>query len=360
MSDEFDNGPDGTDQAEAEVNQDLGPDGLPKSARIEAGRYGYPLPDPVTGKKKNWLRATSFVGKAADQYHLNRWHERCVAKGMGLVPRAAETAARLDVKADKDRLNKAVQLAKAAAGANVASDRGTELHASTESADFAGSWQTPFSILAVEEPDRRQVQLYLDCLALNGLKVAVSPYDGSLMIERVTVSQRYDVAGKFDRILTEPDGTYVLADLKTKDSLDFGAGEIKAQEAVYEDGINNTGVWTGRHYDTSVKVRTDYGLVIWLPQSGNSCEIRKVDLASGHEVARVCAEVRLSQKVRHELTPYEPQQPLSQDVKDQYWLEALNAAHTRDELVQVAARARTFGQWNERLAGQARLLAGAL
>jgi len=41
-------------------------------------------------------------------------------------------------------------------------------------------------------------------------------------------------------------------------------------------------------------------------------------------------------------------------------IEAMNAAHTVDELIDIANHARALGQWNERLANVARGLAAEL
>jgi hypothetical protein len=170
------------------------------------------------------------------------------------------------------------------------------------------------------------------------------------------------VAGTLDRVMREADGSHVVVDLKTKDTLDFGVGEIAAQLACYEDGINNTGIWDGRQYNRSIKVRTDYGLVVHLPQNGDTCTIHKVDLSMGREIARVCVEVRDSRrmKVANGISAYAAPVAVSGEEVDCYWLEALNAAHDWDALAAVAGRAKCFGQWNERLARQARLIAQGL
>lgn len=332
--------------------------GAKDPARPEAVRGRYILPNPVSGKSKSWQRVTTFVGLAADTYHLDLWKQRCVAKGVALM--ASEKLMKIqsmDVKGDKVTLDRVVELAKDEAGAFNAANRGTELHASSEVADYAGSWQDPYSILKVHPADRPQIQLYLDTLRMHGLEVAYLD-DGTPAIERVTASQRYETAGKLDRVLREADGSYVVSDLKTKDSLELGAAEIAAQLANYEDGINNTGIWDGRTYNRSIRVRTDYGLVIHLPQNGDTCDVVKIDLSTGHEISRVCLEVRQARRVQGKncMSAYAAPR-LSQDDQDAYWLEAGNAARTYEELVAVAGRARAFGQLNNRIAAQFRIIA---
>lgn len=335
------------------------------AARPAAVRGRYTLPHPVTGKKTSWGRVTNFVGLYADTYHLERWHERNVAKGMAMlsaVPGASiGRVATMHVKGNKGELDNIVKRAKEAAGGNEAAKRGTDLHKSSEDADFAGSWQDAYSILKVTPGDRGKIQLYLDTLRANGLEVAYLD-DGTPAIERVTVSQRYEVAGKLDRVMREADGSYVVVDVKTKDTLDFGVGEIAVQLAAYEDGINNTGIWDGRQYNRSLKVRTDYGLVIHLPQNGDTCTVEKIDLHMGRDLGEACLKVRDARRVKtdHGIRRYAPPAPLSQDERDAYWLEAANAAQTWGDLAAVAARAKSFGQFNERLSGQFRIIAEGL
>jgi len=330
-------------------------------ARPEAVRGRYILPNPVGGKSKSWQRVTTFVALSADTYHLERWQERNVALGVaGFNANQLFHLAQMDVKADKAKLDAIVQRAKEEAGAFKAADRGTELHKSSEDADFAGSWQDPYSILQVTPDDRPQIQLYLDTLRMHGLEVAYLG-DGTPCIERVTASQKYEVAGKLDRVYREVDGSYVVGDLKTKGTLDFGVGEIAAQLACYEDGINNTGIWDGRQYNRSLRVRTDYGLVVHLPQNGDTCTVHRVDLSTGREIARVCLDVRDSRRIKGADTISAYQAPaLSQDERDAYWLEQANAAHNVDELRSVWDRVASFDQRNTRLADQFRLIAKGL
>lgn len=320
--------------------------------RPKAVRGRYYLPDPVTGKKRGWQRTTNFVKLAEDTYHLELWKQRCVAKGLAMRPDYVEAVVPLDVKADRDQLNRICERAQDVAGAYKMSDEGTALHKSTELADFACG-----SLAPVMSRHHARVQLYLDALRVNGLSIPAG------MIERLTVSQRYDVAGTFDRIFGLADGSFVIGDLKTSDSLDLSFHSISAQLATYENGVNETGIWDGRQYAQPLKVRTDFALVIHLPSTRDEVTVYTVDLAAGHELGRICLDVRQSRKVkaRDVAQVFQPgAYGLSTDTVDLYWLEQLNAAHTVTQLISVADRARAVSQWNERLAGQARLLSKEL
>lgn len=334
--------------------------------RPEAKRGRYYLPNPDTGKTASWQRVTNFVKFTDDTYHLELWKRRNVVKGLarmlgaptehGFRTGTGETIdhiAGLDVKADKDRLNNIADKAQEVADAYRMADEGTALHASTEAADYAGG-----DLNRVPERHRRRVRLYLDALAVHGLTVVPD------MIERVTASAKYQVAGKIDRVYQLRDGSFVVGDLKTGDSLDLSFPSIAAQVECYADGINDVGIFDGQRYDTSLKVRDDFAIVVHLPSTRFEVAVYAVDLSKGRVINAANLAVRDARKVKaqHVSSVFDGGLYLSpsQAQIDAYWLEAMNGAWTRDELVAVAERARCFGQWNERLAGQARTIVATL
>ena len=325
-------------------------------ARPEAKRGRYTLPNPESGKSKSWQRVTNFVKMTDDTYHLELWKQRNVAKGVALMAEAgriniADLAGR-DVKLDKARLNNICETAQDVAEAYKMADEGTALHTSTELADYAGG-----DLNRVPTGHRRKVRLYLDALAANGLTVVPG------MIERVTASARYECAGKFDRIYRLASGINVIGDLKTGDELDLSFPSIAAQLECYEDGINNHGVFDGQRYDDSIKVSHDFGVVIHLPSTRDEVTVYWVDLAQGRIINAANLTVRAARKIKmkHVAEVFDADRyGVTQNGVDAHWMEQLNAAFTMDQLVNVADRARAFGQWNERLAGQARLIAAEL
>jgi hypothetical protein len=138
---------------------------------------------------------------------------------------------------------------------------------------------------------------------------------------------------------------------------------ISGQLACYQDGINGSGIWDGARYDTRIKVREDFGIVVHLPSARDEVTVYRIDLSQGHEMNRVCLDVRQVRRIKakHVSGVFQADAYRAAGVTvDQGWLEELNAAHTVPQLVAIAARARAFGQWNERLASQARLLAAEL
>uniref|UniRef100_A0AAU7GY34 Exonuclease n=1 Tax=Streptomyces phage Geonosis TaxID=3158856 RepID=A0AAU7GY34_9CAUD len=325
-------------------------------ARPEAKRGRYTLPNPESGKSKSWQRVTNFVKMTDDTYQLELWKQRNVAKGIALLAEAgrvdiADLALR-DVKLDRDRLNKMCTTAQDVAEAYKMADEGTALHTSTELADYAGG-----DLNRVPVPHRVKVRMYLDALAANGLTVVPG------MIERVTASARYECAGKFDRIYRLASGINVIGDLKTGDELDLSFPSIAAQLECYEDGINNHGVFDGQRYDDSIKVSHDFGVVVHLPSTRDEVTVYWVDLAQGRIINAANLTVRAARKIKmkHVAEVFDADRyGVTQDGADAHWLEQLNAAFTMADLINVADRARTFNQWNQRLADQAHVIARSL
>lgn len=348
MNDLFESATETAEQAPAPKRND--------PARPDARRGRYYLPNPDSGNTASWQRVTNFVKNADDDYFLKLWVQRNILKGVAILsqtrPNLMAELAASSVKADKDRLNNIADKAIDAADAYAMAEEGTALHASTELVDFAGG-----DLNRAPERHRPRMRQYLDALAVNGLTVLPD------MIERVTASTRYEVAGKFDRIFGLRDGSAVIGDLKTGDSLDLSFPSIAAQLDCYADGVNGTGIFNGRGYDTGLKVRTDFAIVVHLPSTRDEVTVYAVDLAMGRVINAANLAVRDARKIKakHVAKIFDGAFWLpTPDELDAHWLEAMNAVHTHDELVAVAQRARSFGQWNERLAAQARLVAAEL
>lgn len=324
----------------------------PDPMRPEAKNGRYYLPHPDTGKIQGWRRMTNFCKPFEDTYHLELWKQRNVILGvMRLIQDKridVNATAKLHVKQDKKRLDAMATTAQDVAEAYKLSDEGTALHKSSELANHAGG---DLSVVPVHH--QTKIRMYLDALAVNGLCIAPG------MIERVTVSVRYGAAGKFDLILQLPDGSYVIADLKTGDNLDRSMPGIATQLEGYADGVNEHGIFDGHRYDTSIKVRTDFGLVIYLPSTRDEVSVIKVDLNQGRRINKVNVDIFEARKIRvqHVSAPFRPSEyGVNQDAQEAHWIEQLNAAWTYEQLVDIARRAKSWGQWNERLSSLARNL----
>ena len=320
----------------------------PKAVR---GRYSVPLPS--TGKKTSLMRVSNLIKKAEDTYHLELWKQRNVVAGLVASPELFDAAQGLDVRGDKTELNRIAAEAMDAAGSNKMSDEGTRLHKSTEIADFAGG-----SLAGVPERHRTKIALYLGALRDYGLTVLPG------MIERFTVSERYGVAGTFDRLCAWQSFGNVIVDLKTGDDLDLSFPSISAQLECYQDGVNNAGVFDGQRYDNRGKVRTDVGLVIHLPSTRDEVSVYRIKLAKGREILDACEHVIRVRKIKAKDVAVKLEPMTDQDVwaahRDAEYIEMMNAAYAVGQLMSIRDTARAAGHWNERLANVARGLAKEL
>lgn len=307
----------------------------PEPKRRDFDRWGrYLLPHPQTGKVQAWTRATTFAKALSDEFALSQWSQRMVVKGLTLRPDLVSLASTLDVKADRDQMNKLVEQAKDAAGQKTKANEGTARHSFTEIVDRGGS------IEDVHPSGRADVAAYVDALAQ--WELIPIPH----LIERKTAVQDLGVAGTLDRIYRDADGEYVIGDLKTG-NIEYEAFKIQIQLALYTHGVNQSGVWDPdrERWDTRgiPPVRTDYGIVMHLPVGSAQCTVYKVNLTEGWEDAHLCAKVRARRNRRVALKKYEPS-----------WEERFAAVRTREQassLWRVAHAALGEGPELNRLVG---------
>ena len=286
------------------VEPELNVSGQPKSRYEWRGRMnlGYLVTDPETGEfrrygngnPRGWTRATTFNKAISDSTAIHAWGKRNVLIGAAARPNIVSKAHRMthaDNRADLDRL---VAELEEAAGANVASDIGTELHAFTEYMD-AGlkTWQD------APEQYQRQLALYAQTLADAGLE----PVPG--LIERTTGIREFGgVVGTFDRTMYHrPSDSYVVVDLKTGKTMEYAMAETQTQEWIYAHGINQNGLYDWHTDKWSryglPKVREDVGVVIHMPVQGDQAgtvNLIYADLVAGRAYAELCHQVRSKPK----------------------------------------------------------------
>src|SRR5215472_13629165 len=113
----------------------------------ERDRYGrYILPDPKTGKRRSWTRATTWAQTIADTYALNQWQKRMVALGLAQRPDLLAQVATVlepDTEGQKRKLDRWCQDAEEHAGASQRSNLGTALHSFLEHLDLGREVQVP-------------------------------------------------------------------------------------------------------------------------------------------------------------------------------------------------------------------------
>jgi hypothetical protein len=242
---------------------------------IPRDRYGRPLiVQPDGSKPQAYTRCTTLVGAYEDTYNLEQWKMRQAAIGLSMRP-DLQTAVHA-FRDDKKELNRICQDALDAAGSSSAATRGTALHALTEQVDRG-----------LEDYDHLPEEIYNDLAAY-----ATATADlRSVLIEQMMVLDDWKVAGTPDRVV-EYQGKRYIADLKTG-SVDFGAGKIAAQLAVYAHSHIYDGTATRAPHGADL----DRALVIHLPAGTGTCEVKWIDIRAGWEIAKTCLDVRDKRKL---------------------------------------------------------------
>lgn len=336
---------------------------------IERDRWGrYLLKNPISGNKEPFTRATTFAKSISDTFALSQWAQRMTAKGLAIRPDLVANAYHLDVKKDRDELNKLVEDAKAAAGDKVAANMGTALHTFTERVDEEPHAGVEELVPESHWPD---VKAYRSALEEGGIRVIPE------MIERVTAVPEFEVAGTLDRGLDLSDclldlgsdvdlsdGCEVIGDLKTGRDLQYGWNEISIQLAIYAMGVKGCGVWNLRTktWDPPRPVRQDFALVIHLPVGEHKATLYKVELEPARRAMELCRDVRKWRKYRVLAEPLAiaeagsvttgrpfgklPDEP-PVTLTGPTWLERFQGAGSRGELSQLFQEATAAGVWSD-------------
>lgn len=298
-----------------DVKPVLGVNGQPKKVRRDhMKRYAVVLPGETelktyksSGKPVGRTRATTFNKAATDKKNINDWGKRNVVIGASRRRDLLLKAQGLTHENDRDRLNAIVVELEEAAGSKVGSDLGTFLHEFTEYMD-AGlkTWRD------APEEFQRSLALYAQALADAGLEPIRS------LIERTTIIREFGwVCGTFDRIFYHrPSGQYVIGDLKTGKTMDYGKNEVECQLWTYAHGVNQNGIYDWNtdtwgfaqdleRYDPSewghaqLQVSETVGVVIHMPVQGpqeGTVELLWADLENGRQHAELCHAVRSQPK----------------------------------------------------------------
>lgn len=279
---------------------------------------GYLVKDPATGdfrrykngKPKGWTRATTFNKAATDQNSLTDWAKRNVLIGASRRPDLVSKAHGLTHETGKLQLMSIVSELETAAGAKVSAQVGTDIHELTERWD-AGQLERK------DIPPMYQgtILLYAETLKKAGLR----PVPG--LIERTTVIQEFGgIVGTLDRVyLHEASGQYLIGDVKTGKTLQYGMDEIETQEWIYAHGVNENGVYDwnlDRWYPATaqwgegkvITVSEEWGIVVHLPVQGpdaGTCKLVRADLQRGKRHAQVCHDVRVQRSSKPKPEPWD-------------------------------------------------------
>ena len=162
------------------------------------------------------------------------------------------------------------------AQAHKGADIGTAVHRLTEMLDRGQR--------VIAGPYEADLEAYTNALIAAGL------ITDRRFVECRLVCDALEMAGTADRLLRRTDGSWVVADLKTGATVDYGALGWSAQLAAYAHSDL---------YDPETALRTPtppldkvVGIIIHLPAGSGVCTLYELDLAAGYRAAVLANEVR--------------------------------------------------------------------
>lgn len=250
----------------------------PEPERDQWGRYV--IPNPRTGKRQSWTRATTYSSSIADTFGLTRWQIRMTA--LGLVRRKdlyAGVAAIADPETTdgKKKLDALCDAAKEFAGTSQAATLGTALHAFAQQVDMGRSPEIP-------APWDADIAIYKETLKEQGIETSPN------YVERIVVLPDLKVAGTMDRIVRW-NGRLMIGDIKTGADLSYSWPEIAIQLAIYSRAETMFDVELNQHFPLP-KVDRRHALVVHLPAGQARCTLYLIDIDAGWRTAHLCTMVR--------------------------------------------------------------------
>lgn len=293
---------------------------------VERDRWQRPLIHPTDGGTPvAYKRVTTFVGCVEDTYNLEQWKMRQVAIGLGKRPDLVMGVMALsDPNKDPDEkrtLNAFCRQATDAAEAGASANKGTAVHSFTEMIDRGQSLPP-----GLDEVTLAMLDAYRE--ATKDLKFT--------FIEQFLVNDRLQAAGTADRFAkVKGKGELIVADLKTMQTLDFGALKIAMQMALYA----RSAIYDPNTYERK-PTGADLlrGLIIWLPMVDKvedaKCELHYVDLVAGWEGVMVAKQIHDLRKLkRKDLTePFEGK-PSKDSIRTEQKKAGKSAEAERTELI---------------------------
>jgi hypothetical protein len=268
----------------------------PAATETRRDRWGrYEVVPPEGGKPVGYTRATTIAKTLDDQSNLMLWSSRMVALGLAQRPDLLAMVATLP-NDDKRALNDVCERAKEAGGATVRRDLGTAMHTMLEQSWTIEGYEPPPAFAA-------DIDAVHDALATAGLRVVG-------MHERIVVNDTHRIAGTFDLVLADAEGTLYISDIKTGSSIDAGAVGYALQLAIYAtaDALYTQGAAADGSADLREPmpdVSRERGLIIHVEPNSGRCELHWIDLTVGIAALEVAMQVRDLRKAKP-LTQVEP------------------------------------------------------
>lgn len=359
--------------ADADPMDVLMADDAPSDGSDKLYRNGrYALPDPVTGNKRTWTRATTMAETLSDLYSLNLWRIRMVLIGLARFPDlltelkeidGTGEEGKLDPKIHKDVLNRIGGKAQSLAGAKVPAGWGTRMHGWIERLS-----RDEIVLGDVEDKYRNEVTAWT--AAMQEADLSAVPH----LIERRVVIPMYGTAGTFDqvcrvhrgrsirlgnRIIRLNAGDHIIGDVKSGRDLDYAWGEISIQTALYAHGARdvgkvarwdpdadsgerdpetgepvNPGAWEWEDIGIPAKsIRTDVAVIMHVPVGSGECTLYWLDLEEGWKAVQLCEAVRDWRKIKGLHMPFSIAEVATSKpvVREPSWQERFEAITTKDQ-----------------------------
>jgi hypothetical protein len=289
-------------------------------------QWGRPLIVPVGGGKPvPYTRASSAAKTVEDTYNLELWARRNVVFGMSRDPSLVARVIALGGdpstwdKAKKNAANKIHEAAADVALAHRAADIGTAVHRMTEIVDR--------NLPLVAGPYEADIAAYVNAVAAAGFDI------DPRFIECRLVCDELLMAGTADRILRSADGRNVIADLKTGETVDYGALGWAAQLAAYAHS-KLYDVERGERLDTP-PIDLATGIIVHLPAGKGVCTLYEIDLVAGYRAAQLANEIRaVRREAKRWITPLVTAAPVA---------EAIERHPSRGELVEQIGHGHVEG-----------------
>lgn len=248
------------------------PDAKPPKVwgNVYNGRYHLPPVDSKTGaewepgydgphRPKGWMRMSNVISAYVDQKALQEWQDEQALRGFAAFPHLYERLTVMDSEAPRWKWVRLAEDARALAGANIASERGTARH------DMLETWLT-----TGREQGTTQMLAQLEEVRLAFRDHLFRPVPE--LTERVIVNEEVQAAGRFDGgVVDLQTGELLVDDLKSKRRQFWTMLEVRAQLAGY---ARATAMWDADRlcYVDPPRFSQERGVVIHMPVDGNPDE----------------------------------------------------------------------------------------
>jgi hypothetical protein len=271
--------------------------------KVPRDRWDRPLITQPDGSREPYNRASSYGGQLEDKTNVEKWKVRQTVRGMAILLRQNPSLfAPLpeylydpwedQQSSEKRTLDVLGERAQDAAGSNLKSSLGTDIHYATELVDAGDDLEAKLSIF---EPWRKDLLIeranaYHKYTRELGLR-----WDS---IETFGVQDDLKVAGTWDRrgyVPWWPEHRQVIGDVKTSSSMDYAGIGFSVQLATYAHMCEYV-IATGEripHED----MNEDWALIIHVDRNkGGPVEAFKVDIAWGWSAAVYARGVILARR----------------------------------------------------------------